>query len=291
MKGMIINMIKIITDTVADIPLETAKELGIDLIPIMISHGGRSFADWDMKIEDYHQLLLESPELPTSSQITPNDAYEAYKRAYENGATKVIYLSVTSQYTGCYNSACMGKNFFLEEFPNALEIEVIDTGLFSYLYGLTVQKAAKMANDGESFEDIIAMIKEENNSYIALLGVFNLKHLHKSGRLNNLSTFVGEKLGLKPILRVSTGKVEVLEKTRGVDNMIKKMIKKVKEEAKNPGEQMMMIGTGITPKEHIDFMRAALLGEIGAKEVVEARLGGGLTTNIGPEIIAVVYRI
>lgn len=279
--------IHIITDSASDISKELANDLSIEIIPITITFDGKTVREfYDIEIEEYWDILENSTEIPKTSQTTPANYYDAFLRAKENGATHIIAVIINSQGSGSFGSANIGRDMFYEEHGKDMIIELLDSRTYSYIYGHWVIEIAKMRNAGKSFDEILEYAKKSIARAQGCLGVYKLKHLAKSGRISGGAAFVGEALGLKPISKVGDGTVEVIDKARGVQNLLKKMAEFA---ASNSGDKAIaIIGHGKIPAEDINFLEA-LLKESGFKHVDKCKIGASVLTNAGPYSIGVFY--
>ncbi len=175
------------------------EQHGIEIVPIMLSHGGRTFREYyDITPAECCRLLEESDEIPSTAMATPAVFLESYNRAFERGCTHLIGVLINGSGSGTYQAACLCEGMFEEEHgEGAMVIEVFDSRTYTYIYGHIVVKAAEMREQGESFEAITSVIRSRLSRVEAYLGVYTLKYLKKSGRISGGAAFVGEALGLK----------------------------------------------------------------------------------------------
>ena len=189
--------IHILTDSSSDIPQGLVEQHGIEIVPLMLSHGGRTFREYyDITPAECCRLLEESDEIPSTAMATPAVFLESYNRAFERGCTHLIGVLINGSGSGTYQAACLAKGMFEEEHgEGAMVIEVFDSRTYTYIYGHIVVKAAEMREQGESFEAITSVIRSRLSRVEAYLGVYTLKYLKKSGRISGGAAFVGEALG------------------------------------------------------------------------------------------------
>ena len=137
------------------------EQHGIEIVPIMLSHGGRTFREYyDITPAECCRLLEESDEIPSTAMATPAVFLESYNRAFERGCTHLIGVLINGSGSGTYQAACLAKGMFEEEHgEGAMVIEVFDSRTYTYIYGHIVVKAAEMREQGESFEAITSVIR------------------------------------------------------------------------------------------------------------------------------------
>lgn len=284
--------IKIITDSASDIPKELIYKYNIGLMPVLVSYENKTIREfYDIEPEEYWKLLLTLEEIPSTSQIPIDTLLKTYEKALEEGYTKLLYIALNSEGSGTYGTSLIARDMFYEENGKDLQIEIVDSKSYTFMYGSVVVECAQKVESGEKFEDIVNFAIKRLETVRAYLGVFDLKYLKKSGRISGGTAFVGEALGLKPISKVANGSVTVCDKARGEDNLIKKIIANVKKEAKNPSENTACIMYGLCEDKILIELEKMLLIDIGFKEVTFAKFGAAISTNTGPKAFGVFYHI
>ncbi len=282
--------IHIIADSTADIPHPLCEQYGIEIVPITITCGARSFREYyDITPQEYWKLIAESPTIPTTAQATPNVFLEVYRAAKARGVTHLLGVMMNAKGSGTYASACIARDLFYEEHGEVMQITLFDSEVYTYIYGRVVVHAAQMRMDGESFAAICAVVHSRLLRSEAILGVYSLKHLKKSGRISGAAAFAGEALGLRPLSLIAAGKVEVIDKVRGDKNVPKGAITQVKRRAVMPAQQTAELLYADLPPAVLDEIEALLLGECGFARVERYPIGPAVVTNVGPKAFAIAY--
>lgn len=282
--------IHIFADSASDIPRAVCQTLGIEIVPIQIQIDGKTLREYyDVTPEEYWAMLEAAKEIPTTAQITPTAVLEIYRAAHKNGCTHVIGMMINSKGSGCYQSACVARDLFYEEYGQCMQIELIDSQSYTYIYGHIVAEAAKMRMQGENFAAIVAVIHSRVARAEAVLGVYRLTHLKKSGRISGASAFVGEALGVRPISLVGHGAVTVIDKVRGDKNVIAGMIKQIQARVVDAPQQIAGLLYGDVAKEQIAQLEEQLLHVCKFAAVEQAPIGASVITNTGPLALAVYY--
>lgn len=282
--------IHIITDSTSDIPRALCEQYGIEVVPISLQIGQRSLQEYyDITPQEYWKVLEEEPAIPTTAQPTPTVYLEVYRAAKAQGFTHLLGILMNSKGSGSYQSACIARDMFYDECGKDMEILLLDSETYTYIYGRVVVCAAQMRADGENFEAIAAVAKSRLKRCEAILGVYSLKHLKKSGRISGGAAFVGEALGLRPISIIAAGGVQVIDKVRGDRNLPKGVIAKVKEKAMTPATQTAELLYADVPETALDEIEALLRSECGFSTVERYPIGPAVATNTGPKAFAVAY--
>ncbi|MBF8981968.1 DegV family protein [Lutibacter sp. B2] len=275
--------IKIITDSLSDIPKELIEKYNITVIPLTIIFGDDEYRDReDLSSKEFFEKLQECNKLPTTSQIPPSVFMKEMKKNLDEGY-EVIVINGSSGVSGTYQSAMMAKREMQSE-----EITVIDTLALSYSCGMIVVEAAKMAEIGESKQAIIRRIEKMKENIDHLFSVETLDFLEKGGRLSATKATIGKILSIKPILTIEDGKVEVLDKVRGSRKIIYKLIELAKERGIKKGTEYICIAHGDNI-EGLEKLKEAVIKEFAPSKLIETEIGCTIGTYTGPTLLAMLY--
>ena len=221
-----------VTDSAADIPAELAEELGIQILPFHIDMEGRDLRDGvDFTPQEFYQALLSAPKIPTHSQHTAFVFQECYEKAWREGYTDLIYTAINSKGSTTHANAVQAVELFYDDFPearDALRIRVIDGGDYTMTNGWAVVLGARMAHEGKSAEETAAAMQDWVDHAQVVFGLYDLKFAKKSGRVSAAAAFVGDALGLKPIMTFQNGESKILTKVRGEKNVIPAILDQIK---------------------------------------------------------------
>ena len=170
--------VKIITDSTSDISADLASSLGIMVVPGYVRFGQDTYRDGvDISRPGFYQKLADSPFDPVTSEATPKDFAETYSRCV-NEAEGIVSIHISSKISRMLDSARKGKKKAQAKCP----IEVIDSHFASISLGLIAVRAAKLANAGESIEDVVSKTKETIGQ-IRTLGFFDtMRYVARGGR-------------------------------------------------------------------------------------------------------------
>ena len=220
-----------ITDSACDIPAEDEKRLpNLAILPIPVTADGKGYYEREsFTAEEFYDLIDRCQDIPATSHIPAITFQEKYEEAYQNGYTHVAVITIYSGASAMYHSALMAKDAFLEEHPDAMQIEVIDSNCYSVGYGYPIMQACQRALEGESFEDVLAYIRDYLRRVRIYFSPFTLKYVKKSGRVSCAAAFVGELIGLRPVIS-AVGTTSIVEKVRGNAAILSTMERLFKEQ-------------------------------------------------------------
>jgi DegV family protein with EDD domain len=244
----------------------------------------------DIDDEQFYAMLEASDELPTTSQITVFQYGEVFEAAYKEGFTDVINTTINAEASGTYNSACLAARMFYESHPEAektFRIHNIDGVTYTAAYGYAVVCGAKMAQEGKNADEIVAFMKDFVEHYVIYFVPYTLEYASKSGRIPSAAAFVGELVGLKPIMRIADHKIATNDKIRGEKKIIPTLVKKALSEMVPGSEYMVVCGNTI---EDRDSLEAAMTEAVGYAPSARYRIGAAITINAGPRTVGVAIR-
>ena len=211
--------IKIISDSTLDLPLDVIRENDIEVMPLLINFGQDSYLDGvEITPKEMIERINRENVLPTTAQITPVRFEETFKK-YLNDGYKIVVLTLSSEMSGTYQSACIAKDILETD-----DIVVIDSQNVTSGLGLLVLKACRLRNQGYTIEQIEEEILASRSKVKSTLNFESLDNLVRGGRLSKTAGAIGTVLGLRLILEVKDGKMAVKDKVRGSKKALKKLL-------------------------------------------------------------------
>jgi len=274
--------VKIVTDSTADLPPQLAQELGITVVPVYLRFGDKVYRDGvDISQDELYQKLVESPIHPATSQPTPADFADVYRKLAKE-TDEIVSIQITSKLSGTYNSALQGR----ELAATGCHIEVVDSLSGSMGLGLITMAAARLAGAGESLPGVMAEIRQVIPN-IHLLGVLDtLKYLLRGGRIGKVKALLGSVLNVKPLITVRDGEVVPAGQARTRSKGIERLHDFVKN-ALNIQELAIVHST--TPDE-AGSLKERIASIFDKRRIHIARLGPALGVHFGPGTLIVVLR-
>lgn len=201
--------VKLIIDTGCDLNAKQAVSLGVILIPMTIRFRDEEYRSGvDITNEDFYNKLAACKELPTTSQPTPFEFEHVFQQIADSGDEAVV-LCVSSALSGTYQSAMIAA----ADFQNC--IYVVDTRAVTVAQKILLDYAISLKNHGATAKEIAAELERKKSDVCAFGAVESLEYLIKGGRLSKAAGVVGSVLGIRPVLCLADGALEVAGKARG----------------------------------------------------------------------------
>ena len=271
------NNLKIICDSLSDIPKNLREKYDIEMVPLTVRFGEDEYKDGiDLEPKNFYDMLREG-KLPQTSQATYTQFKEVFDKFIKEGK-EILYISGSSKATGTYQSAVMAKN------DTEGKIYTFDTLNFSYGCGMQVVKAAQMACEGKSIEKIIKELEYMRDNMYVVFSVDDLKYLQRGGRISSSKAVIGNMLNIKPILEVKDGLVTPVAQARGKKHVFAKMVDLAK---KHYTEGMgIAIGHGDCESDMIK-LRDMANNELRISDILITDVGSCVGSHAGPGILGI----
>lgn len=281
--------IKISTDSTSDIPASFRQELNISVLPLTILADGKEYRDGvDITPQEFYKILDEAEVLPVSSQVRAAEYLALYRQVADEGYTDLIHVSLNGKGSGTYQAAVMTRDMFLEENPDTkLNIHIIDSRTYSMGYGMAVVEAAQMVQKGATPEAILAHIADWVENTRPVFIPMNLKCVKKSGRISPAAAFVGDALGLKPLITFEDGEAKILTKARGEHKAISTLVDLCMKE-RRPGTSYVLVHG--KNQDTFEELKAACAKVMDQPPMAEYLVGCIIGINTGPDMVGILYR-
>ncbi len=215
----------IVTDSVCDAPESVLAELGVAVVPVTVRFGMEELRDRvDISIDEFMDRLARSREPVRTSQPSPGEFVEAFRKAGDGGRP-VVSIQCSSKLSGTYQSACIARDILA---PDGYRIDVVDTRSGSMGQGWAVIQAARCALAGHPYERVARVARDISERVKVFLAVDTLTYLQRNGRLGAVQAVVGSLLNLKPILMVRDGELSLCDAVIGAERVISHLVGAIK---------------------------------------------------------------
>jgi DegV family protein with EDD domain len=274
--------VRIVTDSTCDLPLSLARDLGITIVPVYVRFGQHSYRDGvDISREEFYQRLPASPVHPTTSQPTPADFAEAYRKLAAD-TDGIVSVHVSGKLSGTCNSALQGKDMA----GAGRDIRIVDSHSVTMGLGMITLVAARLAAAGANLEQVTAAVGHAIGS-TRLLGIFDtLRYLQLGGRIGKARALLGSVLSVKPVLTLRDGELRPSGSARTRASGIARLTDFVRSAT---GVEEVAAIHSTTPDEARSLLERISL-RLSSDRLHLARLGPALGTHGGPGVLAVALR-
>jgi DegV family protein with EDD domain len=278
--------VAIITDSASDLSPGRAEELGIVVVPLLVSFGDEEFqAGVGLSAEDFWaRMIAPDAPLPKTAAASPAAFRDAFAAQFAAGAEAVVCITVAASLSAAFKSATIGREMLPER-----EIEVVDSDTAAFGQALLAILARDLAKAGTSAAEIAAEVRRRAPDVEAIVCLDTLEYLRRGGRISGPQAVIGTLLSVKPIIAIHNGKVDKVDQVRTRGKARERAIEYI---ASRPIERLAVFHS-ISPD--LDEFRSAVIARVGtipAAEVETAIIGPSVGPHLGPGALgaAMLYR-
>jgi DegV family protein with EDD domain len=279
---------KIMTDSGMDIAPECLAELDVQIVPLTISLEGRDYQGAaDITPDAFYKLLRETGAFPTTSQPSPADFYEVYRKAAAEDPD-IISIHMSADISGTYNAARLGAMRVIEEI--GADITVVDSRNVSGVLGWMVEAAARTAKAGWQREDILQRVHQISQATTVIFSPEQIRYLVHGGRVSHIQGFAASMMNIKPVLNVKStaGKVETVARVRTMKKAILRQIDVIAAEWGEETPLRLQVEHADNPAL-VRFAREQLAERFDAHFVPDTAITPLIGAHTGPGMVGIVY--
>ncbi len=274
--------VRVITDSTSDIPTDVTSALGIKVVPIYVRFGDKTYRDGvDIKSDELYEMLESSPVHPATSQPNPEDFTSAYKEFCDT-ADGIVSIHISSKVSGTYNSALIAR----EDMKSGCPIEVIDSKFNSAGLGIVVLAAARLAQSGAGFQEVVNEAKKVINQ-IGMFGVFEtMEYLIRGGRVNKAVAVASRFVNVMPLLTFRDGDIVRAGLVRTFGKGMDRIYNFVNDN--KPLSEVVIVHSKVP--DRADLFKQRLTELVPEETISIAELGASLGVHGGPGVLLVAVR-
>src|SRR4030066_1314082 len=271
------NKVAIVTDSTADIPKDLVEKYKIKVVPLYVNFEDKSYLNdgIDITSKQFYEKLENAKKQVTTSQPTPQDFIKVYNELLKENET-IISIHLSQKMSGTFASAEMARKELVGK-----NIEVIDSELVHMPLGILAMKAAELARDGKSKEEIIDAINELKQKITVLFIPSTLKYLIMGGRIGRAKGLIASVLEIRPILTLNMGEVSQFKTTRRFSQAIKELISSMESMVKDTNKLIVIVSDSDAKAEG-DKMAERIKEKFNPKQLTRSEIGAVVGNNIGP---------
>lgn len=238
--------IAFIIDSTVYLPEDVIKENDIKVVSLNVIDGEETLKELDIDNEFVYRRQNENARL-TTSQPSPAEFLEAYQACFKEGYTKVLALVLSKAISGTYQSAILAKSMV----DNPEDIQVLDTMMAAYGNELIAFEVIDMIRAAKPLDKIVKRANEIIAKTQLYFTVENLHSLQKGGRLSKVQAVIGTVLRVKPVIKMTEGKLKLTHKERTFKKLYPYFIEEVKNDPNNNGKTLNVRLIEINSEENL----------------------------------------
>lgn len=271
--------VAVVTDSTAYLPDALVRQWNVRVAPVIVTVAGKSYAE-GVEISP-HQVAeaLKDWQPVSTSRPTPAEFTELYRGAAAAGASAVVSVHLSAALSGTYESAVLAARDI------DIDVRVLDSRSIGMGLGFPVLAAARAAADGRTADEVVAAAEPVIAGADVLFYVDTLEYLRRGGRIGAASAFFGTALRVKPLLQLSGGRVEPLEKARTAGKALARLVDLVVERA--DGREVDVAVQHLDSPVRAQEVADALVTRLRLDQVIIGEVGAVVGTHVGPGMVSV----
>jgi DegV family protein with EDD domain len=266
----------LVLDSTADFPDAQIRFPNMRVVPLYVRFGEESFRDYvELDPRGFYERLRTAPELPTTSQPTPQDFLSTYQAL--SGYERIYSLHISSKLSGTFASASLAAGEMSGDRIRLVDSESASVGIA--MLALSIQRLLERGTTDEEIADVSARHRQEAG---LLFTVDTLEFLAKGGRIGRARALAGSLLNVKPILTIDDGEVVPLTRVRGRTKALEEFRKRFEAATSADGE--LHVGIAHAEAEEAVEQLRGLVTAARPKAQIElvTSLGAVVGTHAGP---------
>ena len=275
-------MLRIATDSTADMPAGWEKEYDINIIPINIQFEEKTYLQGvDLGYEDFYRLVDESGTIPKTSQPTPYQFKEFYQRIAKIGDT-ILSMHITAKLSGTFDSAVAAAR----ELAGKFNVIPFDSANGSAGLGMMCREARLMDRAGASIKKIVKRMEAIRQSISIVLALDTLEYARMSGRVKTLQAALASLLDVKPIAVLHEGVLHMAEKVRTRQASLNRLLEMTKEKFGDTKVYMAVVHAR-DPQAGQSLLEQ-VRQRFNVNELIMTDLSTSLVANLGPGTVGLI---
>lgn len=280
----------VMTDSSADLSAELVKKLGLDVIPLSVNVGEKSFMNYPDEREigshEFYEMLRGGANAKTSAVNV--DTFVNAMSVHLKQGKDVLYLGFSSGLSSTYNAGAIAAEELRAAYPDR-KILTVDTLCASLGQGLLVYLTVQKVLAGATIEEAAAFAEENRLHLCHWFTVDDLFFLKRGGRVSAATALVGSALGIKPVLHVDNeGHLINVSKARGRKNSILALVDRMEKSAIDPAKQTIFISHGDCLAD-AEFLADEVRKRFGISDITINFVGPVIGAHSGPGTLALFF--
>jgi len=275
-------MLKIVIDSACEIPEEWREEYEVNIIPVNIQFENKTYLQGvDLSNDDFYRLADSSGVIPKTSQPTPQQFVELYRRIAQASDT-ILSLHITSKLSGTFNSAVLAA----QELKNSLKIIPYDSGSGSAAVGFMCKEVRQLERAGATLQAILNRLDEIRKNVNIVLTLDTLEYARRSGRVKALPAALAALIKIKPIIILKDGALDMKEKVRTRQRALDRVLEIIHERV---GDRL--VNVAVVHSQSIESAKQLVKKvrqTLRVNEMIISELSIGIAANLGPGTMGIV---
>ncbi len=275
-------MLKIVMDSAGEIPDEWRSEYEVEVIPVNIQFEDKTYQQGvDLSNDDFYRLANSTGVIPKTSQPSPQQFIDFYKRIAQAGDT-ILSLHVTGKLSGTFNSAVLAA----QELKNKLNVIPFDSGSGSAALGFMCKEVRQLDRAGASLQAILSRLNAIRQSVNVVLTLDTLEYARRSGRVKALPAALAALIKIKPIIILKDGALDMKEKVRTRQRALNRVLEIIHQRVDDK-----RVNVAVVHSQSLEAARQLVQKvkeTLHVNELIISDLSIGVAANLGPGTVGII---
>ena len=276
-------MVRIITDSSADLEPREYDALGITCIPLTVFFGDTEYQENVTLSKDQFYELLAGGEFPKTAQPSPQLLLDIFEEARDAG-DEAIYFPISSAISGTYQTACATKSMVDYDGCYVFDSKNATGGL-----RVLLEHAVRLRDQGKTAQQIMDGVAALQDKIVLYACMDTLEYLYRGGRISQTVYKLGTMAQVKPIIRVTEeGAIEVPAKAMGMRKGMDWLCKRLEVRKPDLNHSFYAMYTGERSNGVLLAEKFRALGyDIPDEKIIN--VGAAIGSHVGPNACGMVY--
>jgi DegV family protein with EDD domain len=281
--------VAIVADSVAQVPADIARQLGITVIPFIVNIEGRSYLDGaDLELSELYRRMRLEKIVPTTSAPPPAKYQEVFCERLHAGATAVVCVTLSSKLSSGYNNACLAAEQVRDEFRDRA-IEIMDSKQATLSEGFIVIAAARAAAQGKPVNEVLQVSQEAARHVGMTAALDTLEYLARGGRIGKVAYLAGSLIKIRPVVRIDEeGMVSPINKVRAENRALQAMVDYVASQKETDKRLHLAVLEADAPGQAAR-LKGLAIQKLEPDKVFDAELTPVMGVHAGPGVVGLSY--
>ena len=272
-------MIRLVTDSTGYVPAEFIRAYDIRVVPLKIQLDQVTYPETiGLSQQDFFLHVATAPNFPSTSQPAAGEFKQTYLQILrEDSTAEILVVTVSSKLSGTYSVAASAAS----ELPQA-RITVFDSLSAAMGTGLMVITAGEMASRRCGLTEILARLAQMRRDMRIFLMVDNLDYLRRGGRIGAASAFFGTLLNIKPILTLTDGQLEAVDRVRSKKKALTRLEQLLTQSLRDPDQPVQAGVMHVAAQAEMDALASILRTNLNITRLFTAEFGPVIGVHLGP---------
>ncbi len=284
-----VQFVRVITDSVAQVPPDLAHELDIAVIPFIVTFQGKSYQDGiDLEPEELYRRMRAEKIIPKTAAPSPGDYAKLMKKCINKGATEILCIVLSGNLSGSINGVSQAASLIREDHPD-ITIEVLDSKRAAIAEGFMAIEAAKAARRGSSLAEVIRIAQEVRDRTGIVVSFDTLEYLALGGRIGKAAYLLGDLIDIKPIIALDQeGLVSPIGKVLGNQKALEAIIEHVKA-ATRGCKRLSLAVMDADATDRAEELKRMALQQLKPAEIFHSSITPVMGAHTGPGLVGLGY--